>query len=106
VSSDFLERLRVIMIGTGVGVVVQTILLMGISNGVWKTTSWRRKVSMALTGGVAALVAGFGVMRLEHARAIDAAAWDALTAQIIAAIAAGETIRRIRKQVKGDDKNE
>lgn len=101
-SSDFLERLRIIMIGTGVGIVVQTILVMGISNGAWKKTSWRRKVSMALTGGVAALAAGVGVMRLEGGRALDAAAWDVLTAQIIAAIAAGETIRRIRKQVKGD----
>lgn len=105
-SSDFLERLRIIMIGTGVGIVVQTILVMGISNGAWKKTSSRRKVSMALTGGVAALAAGLGVMRLEGDRMIDLATWDTWTAQITAAIAAGEVIRRIRKQAKGEDTDE
>lgn len=92
--------LLLLFFGVLLGIVVQAVITMTITNGAYKNISSRRIWGMRWMGGVLALSAGLAFLAVQDLSVV-ASSFDIVYklwgAQVAAAIAGGEGYRRLRE---------
>lgn len=97
-----IEDVAALLFGTSIGVFVQWVAFTLKYNGEWETISRRRKIASAITGGIAAFIAGLTTLSTVSPNTIDPRLFYKMwLAQTIAAWGGAVFLERVTSRGSG-----